>query len=289
MIILIHGPDAYRARQKLAEIVEHYKKNHKSLLNLRYFDSERDNLPELLDWLKQTSMFKGKKLVVLRNSWKLSSQFKRFTELDRILLFFEERAVRGRVPELFKTQKFDFLSGPALRAWVKKEFARFGARSVPGAADKLIEFVGSNSWVLANEIKKLAAWSKSKEVRIEDVELLVRPRIETDIFQTIDAIASKDKKLALTFLKRHLQKGENPLYLLSMIHYQFRNLILAKSGGLRKLKVHPFVLRKSTIQASKFSREELKKIYRKIFEADVSIKTGKMEAETALDLLISEI
>ena len=34
---------------------------------------------------------------------------------------------------------------------------------------------------------------------------------------------------------------------------------------------------------------ELKKIYQKIFQIDLDIKTGKIEAETALDLLLAEI
>ena len=38
MTIFIYGQDTYRSRLKLSEIVEHYKKIHKSGLNLKYFD-----------------------------------------------------------------------------------------------------------------------------------------------------------------------------------------------------------------------------------------------------------
>ena len=34
---------------------------------------------------------------------------------------------------------------------------------------------------------------------------------------------------------------------------------------------------------------QLKKIYQKIFQVDFDIKTGKIEPETALDLLLAEI
>jgi DNA polymerase III delta subunit len=53
--------------------------------------------------------------------------------------------------------------------------------------------------------------------------------------------------------------------------------------------MHPFLVKKSYEQAQKFSLVELKKIYQKIFEVDLGIKTGKIEPETALDLLISRI
>ena len=53
--------------------------------------------------------------------------------------------------------------------------------------------------------------------------------------------------------------------------------------------MHPYVIQKSTQQTRKFNFEELKKIYQKIFQVDLDIKTGKIEPETAIDLLIAEI
>jgi len=122
--------------------------------------------------------------------------------------------------------------------------------------------------------------------------------METDIFKTIDFIASKNKKLALKLLHRHLEKGEHPLYLLSMIIFQFRNLLeirdLLEKGTpywllFRKSNLNNYIIKKSYQLAKKFSLSELKRIYRKIFEIDFNIKTGKLESETALDLLIGEI
>jgi len=37
-------------------------------------------------------------------------------------------------------------------------------------------------------------------------------QFENDIFKTIDALASKDKKLALFLLHKHLDNGDNALY-----------------------------------------------------------------------------
>jgi DNA polymerase III delta subunit len=53
--------------------------------------------------------------------------------------------------------------------------------------------------------------------------------------------------------------------------------------------MHPFVVKKSLQQASKFTLEELKKIYQKIFQVDLDIKTGRIEPEVALDLFIAGI
>jgi len=60
-------------------------------------------------------------------------------------------------------------------------------------------------------------------------------------------------------------------------------LIVKKSG------LHPFVVQKTGYLCSRFTMEKLKKIYLKIFQIDLDIKTGKIESETALDLLLAEI
>ncbi len=83
-----------------------------------------------------------------------------------------------------------------------------------------------------------------------------------------------------------------------MINFQFRNLLIMKSHKSnayylptlpRKLGMHPYVIKKAAEQSKKFSFNELKKIYQKIFQFDLAIKTGKVDAQTALDLLIAEI
>ena len=127
---------------------------------------------------------------------------------------------------------------------------------------------------------------------------MVRPKIETDIFKTIDAISSKNKREALKLIHQHLEKGDSPLYLLSMITFQFRNLLIIKnlldnqksySFILEKSQLHPLIVKKGYLLAKKFKIEELKKIYQKISQIDYEIKIGKIEPETALDLLIAEI
>ena len=82
-----------------------------------------------------------------------------------------------------------------------------------------------------------------------------------------------------------------------MIAYQFRNLLTIKElqntqpyGAIaKKSGLHPFVVQKSYYLCSQFSIEQLKKIYQKIFQVDSDIKTGKIDSELALDLLLAEI
>jgi len=317
MIIFLYGPDTYRSRQKLNEIVEHYKEIHKSGLDLKLLDLKEKDFQDFKNEAQIASMFSEKKLLVLKNAFenfdfkeKISAEIEKFAKSEEVILFYEEEIKKDKFFQTLKKfseyQEFQLLDGERLKNWVKKEFKKYQAKIDSAVLEKLIEFVGNDLWQMANEIKKLVAYKTGHnqittvtklcpEIEREDVELLVKSKIETDIFKTIDAIAAKNKKRALKLLKAHLEKGDSPLYLLSMINFQFRNLLIIKDLIEKNLSpysftdIHPYVIKKSISLLGKFSFSELKKIYQKIFEVDLDIKTGKIEPEMALDLLITEI
>jgi DNA polymerase-3 subunit delta len=311
MIIFLYGPDTYRSKQKLNEIIEHYKKIHQSGLNLKFFDEENLNFQSLKDTLFSTPIFKEKKLLVLKNIFS-NQNFKenflkekeRFINSEDIFLIYEKKEISKDDP-LFqflkknsKFQEFNLLDNQKLKNWIKEELEKKDAQISPKALEKLIEYVGNNLWRVSNEIKKLVSYKKGEIIQEKDIELLVKPKIETDIFKTINAIAEKKKDKALILLHQHLEKGDSPLYLLFMINFQFRYLLIVKEMIeknipyyiiLNQIKLPSFVVRKILEQSKKFTLQQLKKIYQKIFQKDLQIKTGKIEPETALDILIAEI
>lgn len=315
MLIFLYGQDTYRMREKLKELVEEYKKVHKNVLTLKSFEEENLNFDEIKNEAKISSIFQEKKLIIFKNVLSLLKNEPRFMGLsndlqksDDIVIFLEEKDFNGKnelvkfLMKNAKSQEFQLLNNDKLKNWVKKEFEKYQCQISDTALGKLIEFTANDLWQITNEIKKLVSYKKDGKIEIKDVELLVRPKIEADIFKTIDAISSRNKKQALILIHKHLEKGDPPLYLLSMINFQFRNLLLVKSceskGELyindmrilsKKLKLHPYVVRKSIQQARRFTIDELKKIYRKIFQVDLNIKTGKIDPQTALDLLITGI
>lgn len=315
MIIFLYGPDTYRSQRKLNEIVEHYQKIHKSGLNLKFFDEKTGDFKEFQNEIKSVSMFAEKKLIVLEGVFanqdfkeNFLKNYKELVDSKDIILFYEKKEISPAEPLLkflkkyAKCQEFELLDVQRLKNWAKKEVENYGAKIDECALQLLVDFIGNNLWQMENEIKKLVSYKNKKTIEEKDVRLLVKPKIETDIFGTIDALASKNKKRALKFIRAHLERGDSPYYLFSMINFQFRNLLIMKPYELKResygytiqtsakqLGVHPYVAKKAMEQARKFSFDELKKIYRKIFQIDLAIKTGKIEPETALDLFVAEI
>lgn len=301
-IIFLYGTDTYRLQQKLKEIVVSYEEKNKSGLNLRHLDCSALDILDIKKELTTISMFKEKKLLILENVF-LNEQLrndivenKELLKTDNIIVFVQEGNVK-KVIKLFKllnkiaiVQDFFPLTGVIVRRWIQREFQKYNAVVSPEVIEKLALEAGDDLWRLSNEIKKLSTYSK--KIGVKEIELLISINPEAEIFATIEAVASKNKERALALLQRHLNSGESPIYLLSMIIYQFRSILEVKDRVERNAGfsgIHPFVVKKTLALANRFTFLELKQIYHKLFEIDVAIKTGKADAKTALTLLVSSL
>lgn len=298
MIILLYGEDSHRLQRKLKEIENGYRKVHASALDLQKFDASEISFRGFLDAMSQQSMFTAKKLFFLENVFSNEDFKKEFSKnieqlsVSQHILALIEKAKLQKTTKLFRAlqrtalcQEFEPLSGLKLANWVKKEIASYGAGIEPFALRCLMNFVGSDLWRMSQEIKKLASYTK--RITEKDVALFVKPRISAEIFKTIESLAQGDKKGALRMLQSHLDKGDSPFYLLKMFVYQFRSLLLVKSG--QKTGMQPFVFRKTMALSHRFSLKELKSAYQKIFQQDINIKTGRINPEDGLKMLIAHI
>ena len=284
----------------MEEIIEHYKGVHKSGLNLRFFDCEGSDFHDFASEFRQMPMFQEKKLLVLKNIFQ-NQEFKKsflengksFADSKDIIVIREETSVPDKDSFLkfltinAKVQEFEMLEGVKLNNWAKKEFEKYQAQIQPEALGQLVSFVGNDLWQFSQEIQKLSAFGKDQTVGLSDVELLVKPEIATDIFQTIEALALRNKKKALWLIHEHLEKGGSPLYLLSMINFQFRNLLIAKKTG--RISGHPYFAKKTLWIAERFSFDELKAMYRSLLDADIQIKTGRIDPQSAIDLFVASV
>ena len=310
MIIFLFGPETFLASLKLKEIVKRYKEIYKSQINLKVFEAEELDFQKFKEAFFSLGMFDGKKLIILKDIFsnqefleKFEKEKEKFVASKDIVLIYEKGEPKNSPLFNFllknsKWQRFDPIEGQRLRYWAKKRFLEYGVKIENEALEKLIFFVGNDLWRLENEIQKLVCYKKKEKIVEKDIEILTEKAITTDIFKTIDAISQKKKGIALKLIHKHIKSGDNPFYLLAMINFQFKNLLLVKDFMMRKKSyseilresgLHPLVFKKSYFQSQKFSLEELKKICQKIFQIEIFTKTGKIEPSLALDFLIAEI
>lgn len=319
MFIVLYGSEPFLAEQKLKEIVENYKKTQKSGLSLSIFKSEDFDFNDFKSALETVSMFDEKKLMIFKNFFiEEADKAKKILDFakkadaqdskDIIMVFFESGQPKAtkEFKELLKkpnlSQEFSKIEGAKLNSWIQKEFDKLGAKIETRAVLALIQATGNDLYRLKNEIDKLAAYlpaqAGKKLITEKDVAEMVASDFRSDIFAVIDAIAKKNKKLSFKILNDHIEHGESEIYLLTMIIYQFRNLIkikslinklLSEAELAKKTGLHPFVIKKILSISRQFSFEELKNIYQKLFDIDLKIKTGEIDPRMALNMFVAEL
>ncbi len=310
MIIFLYGSDAYRLKQAKEDLVKRYQTKYSSGMNLFTLDlAETDSIDKLKGAFKNSSFFNEHRLVVSKNVFDkkavavdVHEQIKEqgIAKSPEITLIIAEnltaKELAAKNKELFKflsdtkntVKEFEPLSGDKLSEWIKKEFVSKRASIGQTAIKELIETAGVDSWSLINEIDKLTNY-KTGEVTSADIRNMVTAKADMNIFDLIDALGTKDRQRAIKLLYQELKTGRDPYYILTMIIYQFRNILMIKDLQKRghseseigqKTKLHPFVIKK--ISRSSFDSTQAARIYAQLLALDTGFKTGEINLEDSL-------
>ena len=324
MIIFFYGEDTFRSYEKVLEIKNKFSLNDKSRAGLSLFDA-KDSKDSAYEKMKATlsasGLFSSKKLFIAKRiiiesptdeQAKILKFLKEHAEKikvdpDLVVLFWEEGIPRKN-NALFKfllvqsrKQNFEKLSGTKLNQWIVDsiKISSPEASIAKDALEKLITFVGNDTALLTQELEKLISFSGSSMISAEAIDLLTKADLDNNIFETIEALSANRKRKALELFHRHLDNGDDPFYLFSMFVYQFRNLLriasLQEDGIFSEFeiakitKLHPFVVKKSYMQAKNFGENKLTSIYKKLGTLDTKIKTGQADIKLSLDKFIVEL
>lgn len=304
---LLYGEDTFSSKKKLEEIKSRFFNTNMGELNVTTLEGESMTKGDIKQAASSSPFLAKNRLIIIKNvlnKGRREIQDEIAESLDSlpsfaILVFYEEGDVDKTSP-LFKklnlpkkVGEFPLLKSHHLSSWFSKEIAKRGGKIELAALNKLVQIIGPDLWRASSEIDKLIAYKKGGLIKKEDVELLVFEEIHPNIFALIDALGERNIKRAGSLLSELLALGENESYILSMIAYQFRNLLivqdlLEKQKPISLSGLHPFVLEKTRSQVKNFTKSQLLDFYGKLLETDLNIKTGYLKPRLALDLLISE-
>jgi len=185
MIIFLYGPDSYRRRKKLNEIIGEYKKRHSNLALGRFDLEESDEFIRLQEFVLNRSIFESVKMVVMENIFSVEinkKEIKKFLEAyqkteDVILLISENNEPPKDFEFLLEkparygilSQEFGNLDEERLKFFIKKEARSRGIDLTPQAVNFLANNFKENSWGLINELEKISLIGK-KLVDVNDIQ-----------------------------------------------------------------------------------------------------------------------
>jgi DNA polymerase-3 subunit delta len=181
-------------------------------------------------------------------------------------------------------------------ARIQKMAKEHNGQIAADASRQLAVLIGDNPRLADQELQKLLAYvNYSRPIQIDDVQHLTEDQAQGDVFRMVDAIGNRSARQAINMFHRLLEQ-QDPISIFAMVVRQFRLLLLAREiidgrGQIRDvtgaLHLHPYVAEKIYAQARRFPLARLEEIYHRLLEIDVSVKTGEIDADLALDTFIA--
>lgn len=312
MSFFFSGEEDFLALQKIKETKEVFsKKNSSSRIDI--FDFEEDEFREIEQSLfRGGGLFSEKRLIVLKNPFDISEKEKlkltkalKNTPSDISVIIFQKKIKEKKgklynfVNKNYQTEIFKKIKGAELRKWILKEVEKrsVGEISIDVSALNRLEVITKNNlWQISQEIDKLIdSKEKGETIIIQDVNDLCAGEGEAQIFGLVDAIGQKNRALAIDLISTLQEQGKNSFYIFSMIMYQIKNLtkLIDCQGddGMisKKLKLHPFVVKKTRSQLANFNKSDLKDKYQLATNIDYQVKNGNLSIEEALTDFVAKI
>lgn len=328
MLYVLTGEDDFSIFQALEEIKRNIGDRTNLAANTAVFDGQQVSIGQLRPVCEAVPFLADKRLVIIHGllarfeagtrparSKKngVSSRQDEYRSLaqylnsvpDSTVIVLVDGRIKGRNPLLgevsskARVMSFPLLRDEKLRHWIQSRVREKSGSIVPRAIDLLARFVGSNLWIMAGEIDKLALFASGRRIEEEDVRRVVSYVQEGNVFAMVDAILESRAGTAEELLQQLLHEGAAPSYLLVMLVRQARMIVRVKELRKRRtpeaeirdrLESPPeFAFRKMLEQANRYSLERLKEVYHKLLEADLSIKTGKCDPELVMNILVAEL
>jgi DNA polymerase-3 subunit delta len=199
------------------------------------------------------------------------------------------------VNKIGEVHEFKQPTGRALAKWAVGYARKRGLDLPEEVAAEVVARCADDKMRLMRELEKLSLYADGTATRA-DVELLVPPSLESNIFAFVDSLAAREPGEALRLLEALLATGEPPLRVLFMIRRQLRLLARTKAltaEGVPRaevasaLKVPPFVARKLEEGARSLSEEELERALEIVLHLERGLKGGSdLTAELQVELAV---
>ena len=314
MITFFHGKNQYEIEKETKRLVSDFESKKFDIENID--GEELYNAGQVTNSIQSQGLFSSKKLIVVKNLQIKNKDSEVKAEIAENVvklpegvevLFIEEGDVdrRGKLyktlHKIAKVNNFPELNSAQIEGFITSEVENKKFSISNTAVRDLSMAIGSNLYLLENEIEKLILYAKSQKAnRIEEnhVKEIIESIADPQIFPFIEAVASKNVGRSMVELQKFAGSNENEHYLLSMIIYQFRTLLIIKdlsdkgkrASEITKIaKLHPFVVQKSIQIVNKYSKIDLIRKYFLLHSTDVQLKTGDLDPKIAIDLLVAKI
>ncbi|KKP59522.1 MAG: polymerase III protein [Candidatus Magasanikbacteria bacterium GW2011_GWC2_34_16] len=320
MIIYIYGEDTFRSRQYLREQVAKFKQARDPQgYNVVFLDSAKAETGKVLGELVNVPFLAEKRMIVLENI--LTNNDKELlgeiiTRVEKnnipesnVVIFWQGKG-KSKVKEAAELEKllqkekyareFAALTPSQLSKWVADEIKTKGGVASSAALQFLVANTKGDIWYLNSLIEQLVSYAQDREIQLADVQLFLEEKIDDNVFNMVEAIVNGNRKQAFKLLNEQRRLGEDDFKLFGLIVWQFRILLalralfdvednMTSDAMAKKLKLHPFVVKKNLALVKRYTLARLKDLYDQLLQIDIKTKTGQGDQSMLLDLFVGRV
>lgn len=281
------------------------------VMNRDTFEGKNVSIETIIDSSETLPFMSEKRLVIVKSSELFQTGRKNDSEKmneyiysipETTCIVFIEDNVDKRSKLYKKIQKeghiveFNSPKENELITWIQYNIKKYGNDIQPKTAVYMLRCVGTDMELLSNEMQKLLSYKNNGGFITEvDIDAICTKSLELKIFNMLDAIGNKNAEMAIEIYNNMIMLKEPAIKILAMIIRQFRLLYQSKylidEGNSveiisKRLGQRSFVIKGLLSQVKNFSSELLRQALEDCLETDISIKTGTISGETAIELLI---
>lgn len=324
-VIFMYGEEEYLIQWACDSLAEKFTEQSVRELDYVKIDEEDWEVDKLLEACDTFSVFSERRIIWANNFPPLFKKTckgfgdKEREELIRYIQNPNEKAVlifscakpdeSISLTKLLKKQclcyDFSSLDSPQLMAFAEKRLRNAGAEISRACLKYFIDETGYFNreseyriYNLENDIKKLVSYAGGEPITEEHVDRTLRGDTDTFAFNFLDAVGAGRKDTAFRLLHNMLTGGSEVFSVIGLLVNQFELICEIKElreQGMqteqiaKKLKASVFRVKKAASVADKLSYKKIKGILSQLYETDRNIKTGNMEQNLALELLIGKV
>jgi DNA polymerase-3 subunit delta len=189
--------------------------------------------------------------------------------------------------------------------WAIETAAAEGVKLEPDAARELVDALGADMMLVANELEKLILYvGEKRRIVLGDVETMVLAAKQRSLYELTDAISAKDRPRALEVLEAMLSSGDGEDAAIGHLHMlarTFRQMLVILEKNVRDsraiwqalwqgFRVPPFAAEDIIRQARRYkSRRELTRALRSIARADLALRSNPASKRLVLENLVLDL
>ncbi|MEE8836932.1 MAG: DNA polymerase III subunit delta [Eubacteriales bacterium] len=312
---LLYGPEHYLRNGYKHALVSALLPEGDTM-NFSRYEGEDISAHDIISQAETLPFFADRRVILLEDTGIFAKSAGELTDYmknlpDYLVMIFSEEKVDKRsgmykavrkdgVVEEYGTQPADWLM-----RWIGARIGKEKKKIRRPVMERLMQITGTDMTNIDSELEKLLSYVMSPdrptagedpdEITLADLEEILAPQLEDQIFDMIRAVASHHQKQALDYYYELLALREAPLKIMALLTREYLQLYhvseLAAEGRPQNViataaGIPPFVVRRSLEVSRLYKRGEIRAILDDFAATEEDVKQGKISDRLAVEMLI---